>query len=296
MTGVQRVLFRSYIDLCEKYQITLLLLGDDNLCIGDADILKDAPLKALLLKLGLELEPKLHLGEKAPFEATFCSARFWPCTDEYGESVTVLGPPIGRCVAKSGWYVGVDKSVDANGLVRSDALGRTADVRFIPFINNLWRRTLELTQGSKATTTASFAKEERFRTHARSVYRVSDETWAMVEAVYGLTPANEQEYNRLLEKVTSLPCIVDYAPLRRAMVIDGVAKSEEECPSDVIEDTPCLPPDFDTTLSAALAAFSTHERCDKCKTIEPLCFCALAGGAYAEMESEFRDTVEEKLD
>jgi hypothetical protein len=242
----------SYPDLCSKYQITLLLLGDDNLCIGDASILAEVPLKALLLKLGLELEPKLHSGEKAAMQATFCSARFWPCENEDGETVTVLGPPIGRCVAKSGWYTGITPNVDPRGLVRSDALGRIADVRFIPFINHLWQRTLDLTQGLQAKSTAAFAKEERFRTHTRQVYTLSPEAYTMVEEVYGLTAKHEQEYATLLASVNSLPAIVDYAPLRRAMIIDGVLADPEEIPLDgVALDTPPLWPEFDDLVDSA---------------------------------------------
>jgi hypothetical protein len=281
----------SYTDLCSKYQLTLFLLGDDNLAVGDAALLKKVPLKALLLKLGLELEPKIHSGPDAAFQATFCSARFWPCVDEEGRDVTVLGPPIGRCVAKSGWYVGVDKKVDPVGLVRSDALGRTLDVQFIPFINKLWQRTLDLTQGAQAVTTAAFARDQRHRTHSRSVHRPSADTYSMVLSVYGLSAEQEQEYARELDKVKKLGSICDYAPLRDAMIIDGVLDGANTRPSDCTAfDTPPLGDDFDSAqlLLMDLPGLSVGAplRCIYCDQWSCECDAPVPQDTYSSVSSE----------
>jgi hypothetical protein len=228
-------------ELCAKYKLTLLLLGDDNLCLGDNSFLSKVPLKDLLLKLGLELEPKYHTGPTAPARASFCSARFWPTAS--GETILVSGP--GRSLSKSGYLVNPPPNIPLESIARGDALGRARDSAAIPFSRLYWNRVIELTSGHKAVATRLTQREVMYGTHSTAKHEPCDASYAMTEALYGLTRAHEQEYAALLQQVKSLPCVVDYAPLQRAMIVDGVLAGEDVSDGHPLETTPEMD---DTTL------------------------------------------------
>jgi len=244
----------SYKDIIAKYEITLPVLGDDNLVIGERTFIDALPLKGLLLKLGLELEPKKHIGPNAKYLASFCSSRFWPV--EGGK--VVLGPGIGRGIAKSGWYVNPPAGVDIRKLVRSDSIGRMQDNSFIPFLRHMWARNHALTKGAGVYMTREMRRSHLNNAHVAQTYQPCDDTYRMLEAVYGLTREHEAEYERMIGQVKSLPCIVDYAPLMGvtgAMAVDGVAPSDGEIYQDdaAVEDTPAM---SDEAFIAAVANLS----------------------------------------
>jgi hypothetical protein len=62
----------------------------------------------------------------------------------------------------------------------------------------------------------------------REIYQPCDETYQMIEIVYGLTRSDLAKYQGLLAQVSSTPCIVDFYPLHQAMVIDGVQNDGQE--------------------------------------------------------------------
>jgi hypothetical protein len=233
------------MEVAAKHKLTLLLLGDDNLCIGDSSFLSKLPLKDMLMKLGLELEPKYHTGPTAAARASFCSARFWPTAS--GETILVTGP--GRTIAKSGYLVNPPPNIPLERLVRGDALGRARDNAAVPFSRLYWSRVVELTTGIDAATTRLMIREDKYGTHSSAKYEPCDASYAMTETLYGLTRAHEKEYELLLREVKSLPCVLDYAPLQRAMIVDGVLEGEDYSDGRPLEETPDMSDqDFVTTL------------------------------------------------
>lgn len=233
-------------DIIAKYSITLPLLGDDNMLIADEGLIRSIPLRSLLAKLGLELEPKVHLGPDAAYHATFCSSRFYPVEG----GTCVMGPGIGRGIAKSGWYVNPPASKDPETLLRADSISKMQDCSFIPFLSQLWRKNHELTKGKGVHTTREMQRTNQHNAHAGRTHMACLETYRMVESVYGLTLNDLDNYNALLAKVTTLPCVVDYAPLARAMEVDGVLTSDEEMVDVCLSDTPTMTTDdYSDTLA-----------------------------------------------
>jgi hypothetical protein len=234
--------------LCENHSLTLLLLGDDNLIIGDEAILRDVPLTQLLLKLGLQLEPKLHLGPEAQYRASFCSARFWPT--KCGKTVLASGP--GRMLSKAGYAVNVPANLAPECLARADALGRSRDNAFVPFSGPYWKRVIELTKDVQAKGSAKTERDLVHATHTTAAYEACDESFKMTELLYGLTKKHEDEYKLLLNRVPSLPASLNYAPLHRAMVVDGVSDGEDLGDGLPVEET-CSMQDvvFSECLNAA---------------------------------------------
>jgi len=214
-----------YAEMVEKIDFAALLLGDDNeIALLENYLLELGVdvglLTATLLRLGLKLEPKVHTGPHAKYMSSFCSSRFYPV--EGGKCV--LAPGIGRGLAKSGWYTNPPANMHVEKLLRADAIGRLRDCDFIPFLGPMWRKNLQLTTSvvGEEVFTKSLRRDFKYRTHQSEVHEACDETYAMVEAVYGLTRDHEEVYKCMLESVKSLPCIVDMAVFHRAMVQDGV--------------------------------------------------------------------------
>jgi hypothetical protein len=263
----------TYREIVAKHQITLFGLGDDNLMTAAAEFLEKLPLKDLLAKLGLELEPKLHVGADAKFRATFCSARFWPVA---GDKV-VLGPGIGRGIAKSGWYVNPPKHIPIEQLVRGDSIGRLVDNAFIPFLGPMWAKIHQLTAHVTQThVTADMKRARLHNSHATTIHASCPETYRMLEVVYGLTKAQEDEYKVLLGQVTKLPCIVDYAPLKRAAVVDGVAGDVFSSSSldPIVEELPSLDPvGFEALVEASVGSGT----CVLCGSMPGSCTCVKMG-------------------
>jgi hypothetical protein len=212
-------------DIIDRYRITMMLLGDDNLTIGHAVFLRSIPLAQMLLRLGLRLVPILREGPNARYHATFCSSRFYPVHDSDGRPVTILATCLGRALSKAGWYCDVPVNLDPLRLLRGDSIGRRMDCSGVPFLGPYWKRTQELSshiRDDQLHFSAEMKRRAKYDNHADKHYVPCDATYAMVEAVYGLTRKHEQEYTTLLNQVTTLPFIVDYEPLAVAMKVDGV--------------------------------------------------------------------------
>jgi len=216
----------SYRELVEKENIAMLALGDDNLLVGRLSFLSKFGksgelLVTLLLRLGLELEPIVHSGAFARYHASFCSSRFYPVAG----GKTVLAPGIGRGIAKSGWYVNPPVNMPVERLLRGDALSKIKDVWFVPFLGQMWRKNLDLSKSmaGQELLTRELKRSYYGNFHATQCHNACDETYQMIEILYGLTREQEKQYEVMLDCVTQLPCIVDYEPFWKAMVVDGVA-------------------------------------------------------------------------
>jgi hypothetical protein len=211
----------SPVQIWNKHHLLFPILGDDNFIMGDAEFLDAAPLKQVMLTLGLELVPKKFTfaehGSFAVHKATFCSSRFYPVEDTF-----VLGPCIGRVLSKAGYFVNIPKKIVPITLVRGDALGRIGACSFIPFLNKYWSRVISITKGQKSVLTSDMKRSLAYTPRPSKMFQPDASTYAMVEEVYGLTRIDEEAYSALLDNVTSLPWRGDFLPLHRAMVVDGI--------------------------------------------------------------------------
>lgn len=219
--------------LIENHQFSMVALGDDNYVSGSRS-LEVVDIKSRLLALGLELSPVFYPPDVAPHMVTFCSSIVLPCLHPDGSQAHVLSTPIGRGIAKGGWSV--DPTVPVDSLARASAIANSTTMAHVPFLRMLWKRVMELTRGVEAAPTD---KSTLHKAKVSVAHECDAMTWHYVEQRYGLTPQHEAEYAALLASVTSLPCVVDYAPLKAAMVVDGI---------DVSYDVPNAPFSHVTTL------------------------------------------------
>jgi hypothetical protein len=219
--------------LFAKYPMMFMFLGDDHHGIAPSSFIDGIPLEVMLLKLGLVLEGKIWTSSRTPdpvYFSTFCSARFWPIDTAFGPSYA-LASCLGRQNAKMGWYINPPPKMNLNRLLRADAIGRSRDNSMVPFLNAAFERVLELTSDVKDKDlfyTRSMKRD--YHVDIMSMpqsYSPNDETYRMMEMVYGLTRADEIIYKDMLSKVPSLPFIVDFEPLHKAMCVDGVSSSPD---------------------------------------------------------------------
>lgn len=265
--GKQPVL-ATYKDIVSRYNLTSLLLGDDNYTVVEQSMADGMPLVEIMRMLGLDLDLKIHIGPAAPYTATFCSARFYPTDDGL-----VLAPPIGRGLCKSGWYIIDPTQPEPNvrGMLRADAISRSRDCAHVPFLREYWRRTAELTQGTQAVFNREMKRTALHNAHTVVSHQANEATWDMVREVYDLTPADEAEYAKALNSITELPCVLDRIWMERAAKIDGMIKEDDdatcplvstlpgnkECPFDELWAVEALSPHFE--LRDAMFGFiATH--------------------------------------
>jgi hypothetical protein len=129
--------------------------------------------------------------------------------------------------------------------------------------------------------------------HAAEKHEACAETYQMLEVVYGLTRAHEQEYEKLLAKVKSLPCIVDYEPLLKAAVIDGVRGDPHGVYTldPLVEETPALDDlAYSETKSLLGDRSCASPLCRRCK--KRPCKCESRGPYQESMDSGVEMTSE----
>ncbi len=215
-------------DTWDKLEINGMLLGDDSLFIvADTTNVKQYVLN--LRKLGVDLEPIVHRDLDAIYKPTFCSSRFYPVQNrDTGEITTVLAPPIGRVLTKAGYYVNIPKTMKPLEILRGDALSRYQNIHCIPFLKEYWETIIKLTENEKAKVTNKMINENRHKNNLTDRFGPCAETWEMLFYVYGLTRDNLVEYTRCLERVKSLPYVMDLNMFHRAMAVDGMAPDREQ--------------------------------------------------------------------
>lgn len=201
---------------------TMFASGDDSAEASRADTNPPNATfrRAMGLKLGIDLKCKDHLAD-AKYRTSFCSGYAWPTP-----TGSVFGPKLGRVLARYGWWVDPQQRTPSYlaGLLRGDTIGRLNFCNHIPFLRVLFKRVLELTSG-----VSERSQKRTYFTFLRNISPpvASDEVWRVLYDKYGLEPRHEQEYAELLNQVTTLPAIVNYAPLAKAIFIDALDGEDE---------------------------------------------------------------------
>lgn len=205
----------------KKLNVRALLLGDDSLLSVSTTV--DPLAYAITLReLGLDLDPHVRTGPNKLWESTFCSSRFYPVVDKYKTPHVVLGPPIGRVLAKAGYFSQPPPGMNVIQLVRGDALSRLQSSHFIPFLRNYWKRVIQLTSHVSARFTKAMIDHLMYQFSTADKFEPSDETWAMLSHVYKLERSDEVAYQFVLNNINSVPCTSDNTMFATAFAVDAV--------------------------------------------------------------------------
>lgn len=216
-----------YAALCTSWT-SMALLGDDNNTISVSPFPPQVAAVGLVdVCIDAGFTPEAHVVT-SKFDMTFCSSRFWPST-----AGTILGPKIGRVIAKTFFATRMVDEAEAMGQVRGICLGMVNDVSHVPVLRALIPRMIELTSGHKAIAPRQY--EQRF--HATINGACNDETWEMILHLYDLTRDDILELEDFMRGVPSLPCCLNHWALDRIIEVDCPMKgSEKPAKSELVVD------------------------------------------------------------
>lgn len=238
-------------EVWHAFEVRGLVLGDDSLLVLNEFFLPQQYVDDLF-KLGLHMEMKIHSGPQMHYEATFCSSRFYPVTRSDGIDCVVLAPPIGRVLAKAGYYTAPPALIDPLRLVKGDATSRHQSSHCIPFLNEYWKHSLRLSNHVDAWCSADMKRRDKYNAQLDAKYKPNNETWAMIDHLYGLTKDDLVVFDRALSQINSLPHILDMTMFSRAFSVDSASPNRDEN----------LPPVCHDVLTATAASEKVQETKD----------------------------------
>jgi len=196
--------------LAEVEVYIMFVVGDDNLTMMRHEdwerVMNEA--KTYWSLVGFKVVTKFMT---CLYDAEYCSGRFYPTNHGF-----VYGPKIGRVMCKT-FHAKLDHS-NHNGMrwARTVALGMYRDVAFIPVLRVVFQRVLDLTQ---EYVPLPLKQEERI--HATQLHSTCDETYQMLEHLYGL---DKRDFDVLEEFIsthmTSIPCTINHEFLNRIVELD----------------------------------------------------------------------------
>jgi hypothetical protein len=193
-------------------RVRVMGLGDDAVAAKDgcnSDAERAAAVQLVVkgdASLGFDAEAERPL---TIHEMTYCSGRFWPTSTGY-----VLGPKVGRTLAKLFWHVDDLPAEAAPIWARSVALGCQRDYAHIPVLRVLIRRVLELTAHLEA-----HPIREAHRTHAAEEHQAVDATFDFFEAIYGVSKDEVRSLEAHIARAT-LVSKLDHPLLQRLIAAD----------------------------------------------------------------------------
>jgi len=142
-----------------------------------------------------------------PWNAEFCRTRPYPSS--LGTYWSVM---IGRILARLGWYIDAGNPVSPLAI----AIGLRDSTHHVPFVRLLIARMIEL--GGPVLPEAARTNEWNLRGDEPA--DPTDETYAMVQHVYGLTRDDEDDFGRLLKTLREFPVVVTWGHLQACLDVD----------------------------------------------------------------------------
>jgi hypothetical protein len=216
--------FKSFTRTSVFDDVEMTVLGDDNLTVTDDKYLRTitAHLETMVRLYGFK--PKLIIRTN-PFDAEFCSGRFWPSTIG-----TIWGPKIGRVISKTFWAKEPMLLPKANKHARAVALGMVNDTKHIPVLRTVIRRTLDCTQNLEGKVEAI---KKPFVPHVSQAGEVCHETWNMMYHLYGLDKTQVLELEDYINQ-QKIPGYLNHPYLQAIIERDVPDETDEKPPTTMV--------------------------------------------------------------
>jgi len=181
----------------------MLVCGDDNLLLAPTSWLTQQVVDDLcghLTKLGLQPTP---IFSKNRWDWEFCSKLLWYATHPVtGETVTVLGPKVGRLLTRVGWNLSVPGAANFRGAL----LGLKQDCNHIPMLHEFIEIGLALSAGDKAV----FGKEHQELKHVSQQFKGNELNMRFIRMRYAITEHHCVEFLAVLRAAQSLPIVLNF--------------------------------------------------------------------------------------
>lgn len=187
--------------------------GDNALAmLASRDLEYYEDLLSRFTKYGFKFTPET--SSHTQYDAEFCSGRLW----KVGPNRFVYGPKIGRVMAKTFWAIDAPKRPGKRlGWLRGVALGLRRDVAFVPILRTVVEMLVYETSSYRGATPPD--PDEPWKIHALESHSASDETFAQMEWLYGLTRKEILDCEEWLKRHTTLQAVLLSHP-----VIDQITR------------------------------------------------------------------------
>jgi len=185
-----------------EFYFRILVMGDDNLIVNTS---KDMPTPVYMTDSfnAIGMKAKINFRDVI-YEVEFCSSRFWPTTGGF-----VLGPKIGRVLSKIGWHIVknavTQQNFNGNQHIRGVALGLQNNCSHVPFLHELINTILRVTRNE-----AALPENRHFRIDCEDKHEYVDETWTMLDHLYGLKQTDLIGWKNTLDGIYSFPVSIGY--------------------------------------------------------------------------------------
>lgn len=174
----------------------MAVIGDDN-ALGVEAVPDLRAMQDTLVALGFL--PNLKLKEWQNVE--FCSGRFYPSDKGY-----ILGPKIGKCLQKVGWFLDANAG-QQTALLYSTGIGMQRDCNHIPILRAVADLMVRAAKKKNPKVTASVAEcpYEKGRPRATCKGELVPEVYHMIDSIYHLTESECQVLEEHLNSINNLP-------------------------------------------------------------------------------------------
>lgn len=174
-------------------------VGDDDISCIPANSLapRNIPFDLYMSKLGLKCE---YTNARDLGEIEFCSGLMYP-----SDEGPVLGPKIGRCLQKVGWYLDCTKST-TDELLYSVGLGLRKDTNHIPILRKVAAAMIRVAlQRGKCTLNGPVEKDHSGRPHVERKVEIVEDVYRLIWCRYGLNRDQVAELEQMIDDITDLP-------------------------------------------------------------------------------------------
>jgi len=203
------------------YSYKMIMLGDDNLLLinpksENSNYVNERPTfqdsVEQLKQFGLRAVTKVSYGGEE-FAVEFCSSKFWPLRDQY-----ILGPKIGRTMAKFGWFIDPPmREKDCITMLKGTVISKYFDFSYLPVLRVMSQRILHLVEKQDV---GKFELRPTHKALAEFSHEVTPEIYDFIQQHSGVTKEQLDEIENLIYEVVQLPAIINHPALQLLVEAD----------------------------------------------------------------------------
>lgn len=211
LTGINE----TFLDQHHISEYLLLICGDDMFLLVPprswSDVIFDK-LQDWYKEFGMFPEGTAT-ADRSQWE--FCSKLFWwGINPETRREQTVLGPKVGRTLARFGYTVAIPNETNIAGA----ALSLRIDAGHVPFVRCLAQRTYEICRDMKMK--VKMGRREWEPMHASRTFELSKRNYEICEKRYNLSSDMETHFDNQLQTISVIPAFFSFPNIGEICEVD----------------------------------------------------------------------------